>query len=163
MCTAVSFKTRDHYFGRTLDLEYHYNEQVVITPRAYLLPFRKIGQMRRHYALIGMATVADGYPLYYDATNEKGLSMAGLNFPGNAFYHGETVGKENIAVNSFHHQAVKDVAPGFKATAKSKDGCIEAIEMVKNPKVWGVQFHPEHLVNGDNAENFIGIFKALLQ
>lgn len=73
------------------------------------------------------------------------------------------VGKENIAVNSFHHQAVKDVAPGFKATAKSKDGCIEAIEMVKNPKVWGVQFHPEHLVNGDNAENFIGIFKALLQ
>ncbi|MBR1950068.1 MAG: gamma-glutamyl-gamma-aminobutyrate hydrolase family protein [Bacteroidales bacterium] len=73
------------------------------------------------------------------------------------------IGKENIAVNSFHHQAVKDVAPGFKATAKSKDGCIEAIEMVKNPKVWGVQFHPEHLVNGDNAENFIGIFKALLQ
>ena len=101
MCTAVSFKTRDHYFGRTLDLEYHYNEQVVITPRAYLLPFRKIGQMRRHYALIGMATVADGYPLYYEATNEKGLSMAGLNFPGNAFYPGETAGKENIAPFEF--------------------------------------------------------------
>lgn len=101
MCTAVSFKTRDHYFGRTLDLEYHYNEQVVITPRAYLLPFRKIGQMRRHYALIGMATVADGYPLYYEATNEKGLSMAGLNFPGNAYYPGETVGKENIAPFEF--------------------------------------------------------------
>ena len=73
------------------------------------------------------------------------------------------VGKEKIAVNSFHHQAVKDVAPGFKVTAVSKDGCIEAIEMVKNPKVWGVQFHPEHLVNGKDAENFIGIFKALLQ
>ena len=73
------------------------------------------------------------------------------------------VGKEQIAVNSFHHQAVKDVAPGFKATAKSKDGCIEAIEMVGNPKVWGVQFHPEHLVNGVDADNFIGIFKALLQ
>ena len=73
------------------------------------------------------------------------------------------VGVEKIAVNSFHHQAVKDVAPGFKATAKSKDGCIEAIEMVNNPKVWGVQFHPEHLVNGKDAANFIGIFKALLQ
>lgn len=73
------------------------------------------------------------------------------------------VGKEKIAVNSFHHQAVKDVAPGFKVTAVSKDGCVEAIEMVKNPKVWGVQFHPEHLVNGKDAENFIGIFKALLQ
>ncbi len=73
------------------------------------------------------------------------------------------VGKENIAVNSFHHQAVKDVAPGFKATAKSKDGVIEAIEMVNNPKVWGVQFHPEHLVNGKDADNFIGIFKALVE
>ena len=73
------------------------------------------------------------------------------------------IGKEQIAVNSFHHQAVKDVAPGFKATAKSKDGVIEAIEMVKNPKVWGVQFHPEHLVNGKDADCFIGIFKALLQ
>ena len=73
------------------------------------------------------------------------------------------VGKETIAVNSFHHQAVKDVAPGFNVTAVSNDGCVEAIEMVKNPKVWGVQFHPEHLVNGKDAENFIGIFKALLQ
>ena len=73
------------------------------------------------------------------------------------------VGKESIAVNSFHHQAVKDVAPGFKVTAKSKDGVVEAIEMVGNPKVWGVQFHPEHLVNGKQAENFIGIFKALVE
>ena len=38
------------------------------------------------FALIGMAYICDDYPLYYDATNEKGLSMAGLNFPGNAVY-----------------------------------------------------------------------------
>jgi len=47
--------------------------------------------------MIGMAYVADGYPLYYDATNEKGLSMAGLNFPGNACYFPELKEKENIA------------------------------------------------------------------
>ncbi len=71
------------------------------------------------------------------------------------------LGVEKIAVNSFHHQAVKDVAPGFKVTAKSKDGIVEAIEKIDNPKVWGVQFHPEILVSGGNND-FIGIFKALL-
>ena len=71
------------------------------------------------------------------------------------------LGVDQIAVNSFHHQAVKDVAPGFRVSAKSKDGIIEAIEKIDNPKVWGVQFHPEILVSGGNND-FIGIFKALL-
>ena len=39
-----------------------------------------------HYAIIGMAHVAGNYPLYYDAINEKGLGIAGLNFVGNATY-----------------------------------------------------------------------------
>lgn len=72
------------------------------------------------------------------------------------------LGVEKAVVNSFHHQAVKDVAPGFKATAYSKDGVVEAIEMIKNPKVMGVQFHPEILVSGGN-DDFIGIFKAILE
>ena len=42
--------------------------------------------MPSHYAMIGVAHVAEGYPLYYDAVNEKGLAMAGLNFVGNAYY-----------------------------------------------------------------------------
>lgn len=101
MCTALSFKTKDHYFGRTLDLEYHYDEQVVITPRLFPLRFRQTGVMERHHALIGMAMVASGCPLYYDATNEKGLSMAGLNFPHSAAYHEPVDGKDNIASFEF--------------------------------------------------------------
>ena len=97
MCTALSFLTRDHYFGRTLDLEFHYDERVAVTPRNMPFHFRKMGDMPRHHALIGMATVVGGVPLYYEATNEKGLSMAGLNFPGNAFYPEETEGKDNVA------------------------------------------------------------------
>ena len=54
-----------------------------------------------HYAMIGMATVAEGFPLYYEATNEMGLSMAGLNFPGNAFYGQPVPGKENIPPYAF--------------------------------------------------------------
>ncbi len=94
MCTAISWQ---QYFGRTLDLEYSYEETVTITPRRFLLPFRLMPALERHYAMIGMAYVAEGYPLYYDAVNEKGLAMAGLNFPGNAVYRAEQAIAENIA------------------------------------------------------------------
>ncbi len=97
MCTAVTYCTKDHYFGRTLDYEVSYGESVVITPRNFPFVFRHTAPMEHHYAIIGMATVAGDYPLYYEATNEKGLSMAGLNFPGNADYKPLAAGKENVA------------------------------------------------------------------
>ena len=96
MCTAISFTTKDHYFGRNLDLEYSYIETVTITPRNYPLLFRKKESLNTHYAMIGIAYVHNGYPLYYDATNEMGLSMAGLNFPRNADYKPEISEKDNI-------------------------------------------------------------------
>lgn len=96
MCTAISFCTKDHYFGRNLDLEYSYRETVTITPRNYPFVFRKLPILREHYALIGMAYIKNNYPLYYDATNEKGLSIAGLNFPGNACYYDESPVKSNV-------------------------------------------------------------------
>lgn len=97
MCTAVVYKTKDHYFGRNLDLEYSYHETVTITPRNYYFKFRNTEDMKTHYAIIGMAYVVDSYPLYYDATNEKGLSMAALNFPDNAVYQGVKEEKINVA------------------------------------------------------------------
>lgn len=97
MCTAITYKTKDHYFGRNLDLEYSYKETVTVTPRNYVFDFRKMGKLESHFAMVGMAYIADGYPLYYDATNEKGLSAAGLNFPENADYKAYCDGKENVA------------------------------------------------------------------
>lgn len=97
MCTAATYRTKDHYFGRTLDYEVSYGEEVVVTPRNFPFHFRHMGDLSSHYAIIGMATVAGEYPLYYDATNEKGLSMAGLNFPGNADYKPLAEGKDNVA------------------------------------------------------------------
>ncbi|MBQ4337931.1 MAG: choloylglycine hydrolase [Clostridia bacterium] len=101
MCTAISFKTASHYFGRNLDLEKSYGERVVITPRKFPLVLRNSSPVLSHYAMIGMATVEDCFPLYYEATNEKGLSMAGLSFPDNAHYFPLSQGKENIAVFEF--------------------------------------------------------------
>ncbi|MBR3979298.1 MAG: choloylglycine hydrolase [Oscillospiraceae bacterium] len=101
MCTAISFLTKQHYFGRNLDLEYHYNETVTITPRHFRLSFRYAGELNNHYAYIGMATIEAAYPLYYDATNEFGLSMAGLNFPHFAKYQPLSDNKTNIAPFEF--------------------------------------------------------------
>lgn len=101
MCTAITYKTENHYFGRNLDLEYSYMETVTITPRNFLLKFRHMPPLKNHYALIGMSYVSDGYPLYYDATNEKGLSMAGLNFPGCAEYKPFAAGFDNIVPFEF--------------------------------------------------------------
>ena len=101
MCTAISFHSDHHYFGRNLDLEYHYQEEVTITPRAFPLPFRLADTLTSHYAMIGMAYVTNNYPLYYDATNEMGLSVAALNFPGNCVYHEPRPGKNNITPFEF--------------------------------------------------------------
>lgn len=96
MCTALSFKTKQHYFGRNLDLEFSYHETVTITPRKFPFKFRRMPTLDTHYAIIGIAYVVEDYPLYYDAVNEKGLGMAGLNFPGNAVWQNEVPDKENI-------------------------------------------------------------------
>ena len=101
MCTAATYRTKDFYFGRTLDYEFSYGEEIVITPRNYEFNFRHVGQAKEHYAIIGMAHVAGDYPLYYDAINEKGIGMAGLNFVGNAVYAEVTEGKENVASFEF--------------------------------------------------------------
>ena len=101
MCTAATYKSADFYMGRTLDYEFSYGEEITVMPRRYPLAFRHGGKTESHYAIIGMAHVADDYPLYYDAVNEKGLGMAGLNFVGNAVYAEPEEGKQNVAQYEF--------------------------------------------------------------
>ena len=117
MCTAITLHTKDHYFGRNLDYEITFGEQLVLTPRGYelqykcltgQLPDRVTGQMKKHFAMLGMAVVAEDYPLYFDAFNEKGLAMAALRFAGNAHY--ENPGNEE----EFSEEAAmrkNDIAP----------------------------------------------------
>ncbi len=101
MCTAVSLEKTAHYFGRNLDLDCSYGEQVCITPRNFPFPFRRRDTVQSHFAMIGMATLQEGYPLYYDAVNEHGLCMAGLNFPGNTFYPEESPSFDSITPFEF--------------------------------------------------------------
>lgn len=96
MCTCINFKTKDNYFGRNLDLDYRFDEKVVITPRNYNFSLKSGKSFKTKYAFIGVASVIDYYPLYAEATNEKGLSIAGLLFSENSYYHVEKIGKTNI-------------------------------------------------------------------
>lgn len=89
MCTAISVTNKHHYFGRTLDIEYDIIKDVVITPRNFSFSFKNLNTIKNHMAIIGAATVSDNYPLYYEATNEAGLSMAGLNFTHSASFDRE--------------------------------------------------------------------------
>ena len=96
MCTALLYRGDGYYFGRNLDLEGHYGEQVVITPRNFPLPMRAMPTLGHHHAMMGMAWVCGGFPLYYDGMNEHGLAVAGLNFPGYAAYAPFKAGADNV-------------------------------------------------------------------
>ena len=128
MCTAATYLSKDFYFGRTLDYEFSYGDEVVITPRNYCFDFCKMGKMNTHYALIGMACVIDDYPLYYDAVNEKGLCMAGLNFVGNAVYGEYEEGRDNIAQYEFIPRIL-----GLCATVKEARNLLERINILNRP------------------------------
>lgn len=103
MCSSIIFSPKDHYFGRNLDLEITFGQQVIITPRDYVFKFSDMPEIDHHYAMVGIALNAGGYPLYFDAANEKGLGMSGLNYPDNAIYYDVKEGKDNIASFELSH------------------------------------------------------------
>lgn len=128
MCTAASFKNKNTCFGRTLDYEFSYGEKVTITPRNYPFEFRHLGLNNNHYAIIGMAHIHNDYPMYYDAMNEYGLGMAGLNFVGNAKYNEVIEGKENVAQFEF----ISFILSTCKNVLEAKNK-IKEINLVKTP------------------------------
>ena len=136
MCTAATYRTKDFYFGRTLDYEFSYGEEITVTPRNYPFSFRYLPEKREHYAIIGMAHVEEDYPLYYDAVNEKGLGMAGLNFVGNAVYGEVREGKENVAVF--------ELIPYILSQCENTE---EAREILKKIQITDTRFK-EQLPNG---------------
>ena len=101
MCTSIVYSAGDGYFGRNLDLEVSFGQEVVITPRDYAFNFRKLPTMEHHYAIIGVALVKDNYPLYFDGVNEEGVGMAGLNFDGPAHFFSVEDGKDNVSPFEF--------------------------------------------------------------
>lgn len=132
MCTAISIKDKEHYFGRTLDLEHSYGEGIMITSQSYPLRYRHGETDADHYAIIGTAIEKDGFPLYFEAANEKGLGGAGLNFADYAFYHPVRHDKRNI--ESF------ELIPWVLSQCKNID---EVIRLIEKTNICGDVFDSE--------------------
>lgn len=129
MCTAIAFNKDGLYFGRNLDLYYHYNESVTVMPRDFNFKLKNGREIFCHLAMMGIATVSDGYPLYYDAVNEKGLCMAGLNFPDNAVYCGFDERKNNITPF--------ELIPYILSRCENVD---DAVSELKEINLWDISF-----------------------
>lgn len=147
MCTAATYKTKDFYFGRTLDYDYTYGEEVTITPRNYPFRFHNMGIMKKHYAMIGTAYVVDDYPLYYEAVNERGLGMAGLNFVGNAEYKEKIPFKDNVAPYEFIPWIL-----GQCASVKEARILLEKINLVNTPFSQELPLAQLHWIIADSTE-----------
>lgn len=150
MCTAITYSTKDHYFGRNLDLEISYHEVVTITPRNYPFKFRKVTDIPTHYALIGMATVVNDYPLYYEATNEHGLSMAGLNFPGNAHFFEDIPEKTNVSPFEFIPWILSQCQNIFEARTLLKEINLVNIDFSED-----LSLSPLHWMIADQKESIV--------
>lgn len=72
-------------------------------------------------------------------------------------------GRLDVPVNSLHHQAVKDIAPGLLVTATAPDGVIEGIEHASLPFCIGVQWHPERLWNQESTAMHIRLFTSFVE
>lgn len=150
MCTAISFKTKDHYFGRNLDLEFSYGGEVTVMPRNYEFPYRRVKTPQRQYAIIGMAKIVAGVPLFFDGTNEEGLSMAALNFPGNAVYYPEEAEKENVTPFELIPWIL-----GQCATVREAKNVLGRINLVAIPFSTEYPLSPLHWMISDRDESIV--------
>ena len=139
MCTAATYQTKDFYMGRTLDYEFSYGEKITVMPRNYPLELRHGSSIPSHYAIIGMAHIADDYPLYYDAVNEMGLGIAGLNFVGNAIYSNVKDGCRNVAQYEFIPWLLGQC--GTLAEARNLISCMNLVGTPYSDTVQSAQLH----------------------
>ncbi len=148
MCTAATYKTKDFYFGRTLDYEFSYGDEITITPRNYEIKFRHQKEIKNHYAIIGMAYVTENYPLYYDAINEKGLCIAGLNFVGNANYNEQVESNDNITQFEFIPWILSQCT-----TVKEAKKLIENMNFINEPFNENLPLAQLHWIISDSTES----------
>jgi len=122
-----------------------------------------------------MLNSAAGGTLYQDIAAQLGTKLQHVHVKGNPYdFHAHTIdidspshltralGTTRLEVNSLHHQAVKQIAPGFHVTARAPDGIVEGIE-ADDPRQFalGVQFHPEWMIDDD--ARMIGIFQEFVR
>ena len=148
MCTAFTFSQDPMYFGRNMDIEYSFGESVVITPRDFPISTHFAGTLSHHYAMIGMANAAQGYPLYAEAANEKGLCMAGLNFPDNAYYlpvDAVAQLKQQGKIPLAPYELIPVILGRCENLSQAKE-LLSQVELVQKPFLPALPFAPLHWI-----------------
>lgn len=149
MCTTIAIRKRGLFFGRNMDIENHFGERIIHTPRHFLMNYRHESDCGG-YAVMGIGTVIDGIPLYADGVNEKGLCMAGLNFLNNAAYNKPRVDAVNLAPY--------EVIPYFLrlcATVREVRDLVKLINITDTPVNTSVPIPYLHFHIADREESVV--------
>jgi putative glutamine amidotransferase len=122
---------------------------------------------------IQILNVALGGSLYQDIESQVAGALGHTWYPDHprthlahavdvapATYLAQILESSSLAVNSLHHQAIKDLAPSLLVAARSSDQIIEAVEIEGHPYALGVQWHPEDLAPSDVRQQ--GLFDSLV-
>lgn len=118
MCTSIAYRTSDFYFGRNMDIEGHFDEQIVVAPRNFNFNFKYMSQATNQYAIIGMARVKSLYPLYADGVNERGLCACALSFHKSAGYKNKPV-KDKVNLTSY--EVIPYILSSFESVKEVKE------------------------------------------
>ena len=165
MCTAITFKTADNYFGRNLDLEYSYNEKIIVTPKNYDFTFKYPLPLKNNYSIIGIGIIENNYPLYYDAINEKGLCVVGLNFPKSCKYNNADNNKQNIASYELipwilkNFESVSELMPTLKKLNITND-CFND-KYSATPLHWLIA-DKDSAITVEQTKNGLNVFKNVI-
>ena len=138
MCTAIRY---EKYFGRNLDLWCHYDTAVILTEK---------NKMSNRYPILGTATVENGYPLYFEGMNDRGLAMAGLNFPDNAVYYPLDKSKKNLAP----YELIPYIIGNFVSIDEAAEE-LKGVNILNRPFSENVPLSPLHWMISDKNGSIV--------
>ena len=157
MCTVIKFLDNDgnFYFGRNLDLdEQNYNERPLIAPKGYEFTYKHLPSEKLTTAIIGMGINFNGYPLFFEAGSDRGMAIANLNFPNNAYFDPKIVeDKENVTP----YELMVYILNHYSNVQEAKE------DLLKNVNIIGTNFNeqmpisPVHWIVSDNSHQSIVI------
>ncbi len=150
MCTSIAWENGDLYLGRNMDISFNFDREIVIAPRNYRFNFKEMPPLKSHYALMGTAMIVDNFPLFAEAVNEKGLYMAGLNFPGMASFYKSNSPKDNITVNEF----IPYILCKADSITKVRE-LLKNINITDTPFIQGLAIPELHFIISDSGTSLV--------
>ncbi|OON97184.1 MAG: hypothetical protein ATN32_05795 [Candidatus Epulonipiscium fishelsonii] len=159
MCTAIALQTKDgnNLFGRTMDIEYNFGQNVVLTPSQFEFRDKVIGkQLKSKFAIMGMARVVEGYPLFAEGFNENGLGCVSLNFPQFCYYEKKSY-KDKINIAPYN--LIFYLLGQFESLNEVKNA-VKNINLVEEQFLPNLPVPPLHWIVSDKTGKSITIEKT---